>query len=193
LLKPLHFDKIFTIFVLIKFQTMKNKIILFLVLGVFAGSTLFAQSLTPFVVSSSGGYFSSAAGSLSSTVAEMTMVQTFSSMGNYLTQGFQQPGEWYASVKEEQQTDGNISIYPNPSDGKFYITMNSKEKGLAQIQLYDILGQKTFSRQMEIGTGLNTENIDIRDYAVGMYFLEYLYTGADRKKESKVMKINIVN
>ncbi len=122
----------------------------------------------------------------------MTMVQTFTSMGNFLTQGFQQPEEWYASVKEEQ-VPGNISIYPNPSNGKFSITVNSKDKGLAQILLYDILGQKTFIMQMEIGTGLNTGNIDIRAYAMGIYFLEYLYTGDKGKKESKVIKINLVN
>ncbi|HNW91130.1 MAG TPA: T9SS type A sorting domain-containing protein [Bacteroidales bacterium] len=171
---------------------MKTKFFLLLVSGVLAGSTLFAQSLTPVVISSSGGYVSSAAGSLSSTVAEMTMVQTFSSMGNFLTQGFQQPEEWYTSVNEEQQTDEGISIYPNPSNGKFSVTVNSKETGLAEVHLYDILGQKTFTIQMEIGTGLNTENIDIRDYAMGMYFLEYLYTGDNGKKESKVVKINLV-
>ena len=51
----------------------------------------------------------------------------------------------------------------------------------------------TFSKQMEIGTGLNTENIDIRAFAMGMYFLEYLYTGNNGRKESKVIKINLVN
>ncbi len=164
-----------------------------LFLGVVAGSKLFAQSLTPMVISSSGGYYSSVAGSLSSTVAEMTMVQTFTSMGNFLTQGFQQPQDWFISVNEVQQTDGNISIYPNPSSGKFSLTVNSTENGLAQIHLYDILGQKTFSRQMDIVTGSNTEDIDIRAYSMGMYFLEYLYTGDNGKKESKVIKINLVN
>ncbi len=172
---------------------MKNRIIIFFITTFFAVGHMQAQSLTPVVISSSGGYYTSAVGSLSSTVAEMTMVQTFSSTGNYLTQGFQQPEEWYTAVKEEQQTDGNISIYPNPSNGNFNLTVNSKEKGNAQIQLYDILGQMTFSKQMEIGTGLNTENIDIRAFAMGMYFLEYLYTGNNGRKESKVIKINLVN
>jgi len=121
------------------------------------------------------------------------MMQTFTSMGNFLTQGFQQPEEWYTSVNEEQQTDEGISIYPTSFDGKFSLTVNSKENGLARIQLYDVLGQKTFSRQMDISAGLNTENIDISRYSMGMYFLEYLYTGNNVKKESKVVKINLVN
>lgn len=48
------------------------------------------------------------------------------------------------------------------------------------------------SKQMNIATGTNTENIDIRDYAMGIYLLEYLYTGDNGKKESKVIKINLV-
>lgn len=115
---------------------MKNKFILLLFLGVIGGNTLHAQSLTPTVVASSGGYYSSAAGSLSATVAEMTMVQTFTSTNNFLTQGFQQPGEWYSSVKEDQ-TSGSISVYPNPSNGKFSITVNSTENGSAKIHVYD--------------------------------------------------------
>ena len=47
-----------------------------------------AQSLSPSVISSAGDFFSNASGSLSSTVAEMTMVETFSSTNNKLTQGF---------------------------------------------------------------------------------------------------------
>ena len=45
---------------------------------------------------------------------------------------------------------------------------------------------------MDISVGVNTENIDIRAYAMGMYFLEYLYTGDNGKKESIVIKINLV-
>ena len=50
-----------------------------------------AQSLTPTVIASTGGFSSNANGSLSYTVGEMTMVQTFSANNNILTQGFQQP------------------------------------------------------------------------------------------------------
>jgi len=46
---------------------------------------------------------------------------------------------------------------------------------------------------MDIRTGVNTENIDITGNALGMYFLEYIYTGDNGKKESKVIKINLVN
>jgi len=171
---------------------MKRKFKLLFISGVMIVFLSHAQSLTPFVISSSGGYYSSAAGSLSATVAEMTMVQTLSSMGNFLTQGFQQPGEWYVSIPEEP-VQGNLSVYPNPSYGNFYVTVQSKEKGEAQLSIYDVLGQKIYSSHMRIVSGANTEYVDIRGYSMGIYLLEYLYTGENGKKESKVVKINVIN
>ena len=53
-----------------------------------------AQSTTPTVVASSGGFFSNTAGMLSFTVGELAAVTTLSSPNNYLTQGFQQPSDF---------------------------------------------------------------------------------------------------
>lgn len=55
-------------------------------------STLTAQSLTPQVIATGGGYQSNAAGSLSFTIGE-TNIHTLNSATHILTQGFQQPLE----------------------------------------------------------------------------------------------------
>ncbi len=57
-----------------------------------------AQSLTPQVIASAGGYQSSPAGSLSFTIGE-TNTQTLSSATHMLTQGFQQPYKLTLNVK----------------------------------------------------------------------------------------------
>jgi hypothetical protein len=49
-----------------------------------------AQTLSPQVIASAGGYQSNASASLSFTIGE-TVIQTFTSPNNILTQGFQQP------------------------------------------------------------------------------------------------------
>ncbi|HNZ43328.1 MAG TPA: T9SS type A sorting domain-containing protein [Bacteroidales bacterium] len=170
---------------------MKTKTCILFLMSVFAGSYLTAQSLTPFVISSSGGYFSSATGSLSSTVAEMTMVQTFMSTGNYLTQGFQQPEEWYTSVNEEQ-APGNFIVSPNPNAGSFDFIVHSSAEGSAGICIYDLLGQKIWAQHMNIVSGQTTWKIDISGYTNGIYLLEYLYSGDDGKKETKIFKINLI-
>ena len=170
---------------------MKIKAVLLLIMVIAAGSYVSAQSLTPFVIASSGGYNSNAAGSLSSTVGELTMVETFSATGNFLTQGFQQPEEWYASV-EEEPVNGDLSLYPNPSYGQFNLYINAVEKGSAQMTLYEMMGQKTLSKQADIDKGANTINFDIHGFAMGIYFLEYKYVSDIGKKQSKTFKINLV-
>ena len=172
---------------------MKNKLFLIFILGVLSGTSLKAQSLTPVIIASSGGYYSTAVGSLSSTVAEMTMVQTFGSAVNFLTQGFQQPELLTASVNEIKQAPGDIAVYPNPSNGNFSITINSKENGSAEISVYNLLGQLVISQQMPINQGKNNTSIDISGSSTGIYFLEYLYSGDNEKKESKVIKIILAN
>ena len=60
--------------------------------------TLSAQSLSPQVIASAGGYQSNAAGSLSFTIGE-TNTQTLSSATHMLTQGFQQPYKMTLNLK----------------------------------------------------------------------------------------------
>ena len=172
---------------------MKKRIFMLLFLGVFLVGYSNAQSLTPTVISSSGGYYSNAAGSLSATVAEMTMVQTFSSTGNFLTQGFQQPGDWYASVNEDVLISDNVSISPNPSDGNFEIAVETSERGTCSINVYALFGQKISTVDLDVSEGVNYKSFDLRSYPQGIYLLEYIFTASNGKKDSKTIKINIVH
>ena len=66
------------------------------------------------VISSSGGFYSAGGNSLSVTVAEMTMVQSFIQPTNMLTQGFQQPEHLTIGIAENEDLQGEVLIYPNP-------------------------------------------------------------------------------
>ncbi|MGD0710407.1 MAG: hypothetical protein ABR968_04440 [Bacteroidales bacterium] len=94
---------------------MKSKfLVLIAVLGI-CGLTARSQTLSPTVISSSGGFYNNSSGMLSTTVAEMTMVQTFQSGSNFLTQGFQQPEDYTVGIVETPVVSGDILIYPNPT------------------------------------------------------------------------------
>lgn len=172
---------------------MKKRIFLLLFLGAFWVGQSNAQSLTPTAISSSGGYYSNAAGSLSATVAEMTMVQTFASAENFLTQGFQQPGDWYASVDEDNLISDNLTISPNPSDGNFAISVETSESGTCSINVYDLFGQLISTTELDVSKGMNYKSFDLRSYPQGIYLLEYIFTASDGKKDSKIIKINIIH
>ena len=81
---------------------MNNKIkTIIAIIGILAHfqiGTSNAQSLSPQVIASSGGYQTSPAGSLSFTIGE-TNTQTLSSATHMLTQGFQQPYKMTLNVK----------------------------------------------------------------------------------------------
>ncbi|MBK7761888.1 MAG: hypothetical protein IPI46_00760 [Bacteroidetes bacterium] len=79
---------------------MKNKIILaFIIISShYPIITLKAQTLSPQVIASAGGFQSNAAGSLSFTIGE-TNTQTLTSANHMLTQGFQQPYKMTLNLK----------------------------------------------------------------------------------------------
>src|SRR5690349_11746557 len=114
-----------------------------------------AQSLTPTVVSSSGGFYSNSSGQLSFTVAEMTMVQTFSQTNNILTQGFQQPGDFGVYVPEAPKSGFAFNVYPNPSSGNINLILNSKNSAVVNIRLIDALGKTIVTDRFVHSGGAN--------------------------------------
>jgi hypothetical protein len=171
---------------------MKTKIIsLFYAVMLFTGM-LQAQTLSPTVISSSGGFYTSANAMLSFTVAEMTMVQTFTTAGNILTQGFQQPEDMSVSIQETPTVSGEIMIYPNPTNGNFTLSYVSNENAETTINLYNIVGQVVLSKSVLQTKGLNSVNFDISSFSQGIYMLELTLTSAKGDKKATYQKINLV-
>lgn len=146
-----------------------------------------AQTLSPTVVASSGGYFTSASGSLSTTIGE-TMVQTFSTPGNILTQGFQQPEDFAVSIAENNPSSGDVMIYPNPTNGQFYLSFVSDKEKESDIKLFNVIGQVVLTKCISIAKGLNTVKFDLSNYSQGIYMLELDLTGS----KPSYYKVNLI-
>ncbi|MFA4852014.1 MAG: T9SS type A sorting domain-containing protein [Bacteroidales bacterium] len=180
---------------------MKKNTLCFIAMLGFAGIfNLHAQTLSPTVISSSGGYFTSASASLSFTVAEMTMVQTFTSPGNnILTQGFQQPEDLIISISETPTVSGDVLIYPNPTNGAFTLSYFNNGNSETTIKLYNLVGQIVLSKPIAQITGLNTVKFDINSFSQGIYMLELTVVDAKGEKpaspagrKTNYYKINLV-
>ncbi len=132
-----------------------------------------AQMLTPTVIASTGGFSSNANGSLSYTVGEMTMVQTFSANGNILTQGFQQPNDNVTGLIDlTQDAFGSFVVYPNPAIDDMWFGFQLPEAGKVQITLYDAIGQKISDvYHTSYDNGKIVEQLNVSLYAVGIYIL----------------------
>ena len=137
------------------------------------------QSLSPTVIASGGGYFTSAGASLSATIGE-AVIFTGSSGAALLTQGFQQPDETAVGVEEFANT-GSGAIYPNPNSGIFSLTTDNSYSGEATVRVYSLLGQTVYSGT---ATGAAADkggavfHLRLPLLSDGVYWLELLPAGS---------------
>jgi hypothetical protein len=129
---------------------------------------------------------------LSTTVGEMTMVQTFTSTGNILTQGFQQPEDYTVGIVEPPVVSGDILIYPNPNNGSFMLSFTNDNNSETNIRMYNLAGQVVLEKQVSPLAGLNTIKFDISAYSEGMYIMEISTINSKGEKKSSYHKINLV-
>jgi hypothetical protein len=67
--------------------------------------------------------------------------------------------------------DGNngLSLYPNPNNGKFIISLTDELEGNATINIYDVLGHCIISKEVN---GLVREEFTCRTLSPGVYYLK---------------------
>jgi hypothetical protein len=73
-----------------------------------------------------------------------------------------------ADQKRSEQTNYNIKIYPNPTNGQFNIKINRNDKGTAILELSDILGQPI----LKVVGKKNSFSFDVSKYPKGIYLLK---------------------
>lgn len=144
-----------------------------------------AQSTTPTVVASSGGFFSNSAGMLSFTVGELAAVTTLSSSNNFLTQGFQQPSDFGVFVPPVKDENFAVSVYPNPSNSYFNISINASSNMALQYTVYDMLGKQITESRKNISHGKNLISIDLHQQVTGIYLLECTFTNLSTGEQNK--------
>lgn len=134
---------------------------------------LTAQTLTPTVIASSGGFYTSASAMLSTTVGEMTMVETFTSSANFLTQGFQQPEDLGVGISELVAGGDQVSAYPNPAVDEVLLKTNFSESGTLSFTMIDMLGQAVQeNKSIKERAGFNSTIINVKALAGGVYFIK---------------------
>ena len=130
-----------------------------------------AQQLTPFVVSSSGGFYNNTSGMLSFTTSEMTSIETYISPSAILTQGFQQSYELGTSVTEYQGQNLTFGIYPNPTAGKFILVTEGDLNEQIKVKILDLLGREILQTEFYHQGKINMHSLDLTDDAPGMYII----------------------
>jgi len=169
---------------------MKKRIILPVLLAMMY-SFSFSQTITPIVIASEGGFYSSTQGSVSWTLGELS-TETYSITSNYLTQGFQQPKLVFSTGVEGAgwMTKGEITAYPNPLSDKLVLCFNNAgfENGLVEIFAMD--GTQLLSEKIQDAAMYSKQTISFSGFENGIYLLT-VTNGKNNKKQSfRITKLN---
>jgi len=141
-------------------------------LGIIFSNFISAQTLSPTVIASSGGFYSNPSGMLSSTVGEMSMVATFSAGGTILTQGFQQPEDFNVSVKNIDNENSGIAVGPNPTGGTVQIIFSKPDVLKLSIAIYDVAGRLVYHTETQKAAFNNYVALNLASFVQGDYVLE---------------------
>lgn len=145
-----------------------------IVFGVFS----FAQSNTV----TSGGNITNASGSVSYTIGQIDYTSQTGSSGD-INQGVQQPYEIFAlNSVDELSSEISLTVGPNPTMDKLILTSDQAKNEDLFYSLFDNNGKEV------IGSSklLNSVEIDLTNYPVGMYQLEV------RTNESSIQSFKII-
>ncbi|HEY5824672.1 MAG TPA: T9SS type A sorting domain-containing protein [Cyclobacteriaceae bacterium] len=151
---------------------------------IFVVSQVRAQTLSSFVIGSTGEQFSSATGSLEWTLGEI-MTETYAKGSFYLTQGFQQPAVITVTSVEKIE-EPKLWIYPNPTDGVLHIA--ATESGDYQVELFNLQGQKLIHKNFSISGDTQVQWVNLQEYTEAVYLLRISNTTTGKHSYHKVAK-----
>ncbi|MGQ0828123.1 MAG: T9SS type A sorting domain-containing protein [Bacteroidota bacterium] len=84
----------------------------------------------------------------------------------------------------EMQSNTEISIYPNPNNGNFQLTVPTQNSENATIKIFNVFGERVFIEQLEKSAN---NNILLSDLSNGIYFVNIL---SDNKSYTQKLIIN---
>lgn len=79
-----------------------------------------------------------------------------------------------------------MKLHPNPNNGKFNLNFTLKNKGDAEITVYDMQGKQVYNERLPNFQGEYNKPIDISSNAKGIYFVKIL-----QGKHTQVKKISL--
>lgn len=151
---------------------------LIIVILIFATTFVKAQSISPFVLNSTGGFFQENNIWLDISVGEI-VTSTISNSETILTQGFLQPDYNLVSIKKHTHST-EINYYPNPVRNELFITTGLNN--IKSVNVYD------YSGRIVIVTDYSN-NIDMSQLTDGLYIVELVGSDNQKIESFKIQKI----
>ena len=123
-------------------------------------------------VNTTGGDIQSSQGSVSYSIGQVAT--NYIENGSNHNEGVQQPYEFFQVLSVESFNQKSfIEIYPNPTEGIFYL--KSEELLDAAIEILDASGRLVWSTQLK---NVQTSQIDLSSFANGVYSIKITETNS---------------
>jgi len=158
---------------------MKTLLRLLIIITVMGTGAVQAQSLSPTVIASAGGYAAGGNYTISWTLGEVA-ISTLTEGDFILTQGFQQPWELdIGNAVENISFDWYVISYPNPVDGQLSLRFKTNRTMDYNIEITDLTGKKLSVETLKHVVPGQEIEVDFSRYARGLYLMTVSST--DRK------------
>lgn len=72
----------------------------------------------------------------------------------------------------------SLKLYPNPTEGNTNLDVNSREAGIANVEVYSITGSLVMSSTESISVGMNRVAVDLTSVPAGVYLIKADINGA---------------
>jgi hypothetical protein len=79
---------------------------------------------------------------------------------------------------EEANDIFSLNFYPNPTEGSSILDVNSRESGIAAVEVYSITGSQVLTFSESIRVGLNRVAVDLGSVPAGIYLIKADINGA---------------
>jgi hypothetical protein len=129
-----------------------------------------AQTNSPDVLSSAGGFATGNGFTNSFTIGQGSLPETFTAGTFILTQGFQQPADLSTGFAPTSDPF-SFGTFPNPTSGQFFLEYDLESSSEISVAVFDVLGQPVFSEISSQATGHQIQSVDISNQANGIYFV----------------------
>ena len=157
------------------------------ILFFYCAAAIQAQTLSPQVISTAGGYATGTSMSLSYTLGELS-VQTLESGNLVLTEGFQQPLDIGTFNPERPYFDLEVRTWPNPVSQNLYLQISSDIRQDLILETYDLSGRIRMIHHIEATLHTEAYSVDFSDLARGAYIIKIRSADHSLQRIVKIQK-----
>jgi hypothetical protein len=97
------------------------------------------------------------------------------------------PAKVITGIKENIFSNAQVSVFPNPANSNFTISLNALKASDIKVSLYDITGKSVYTKNETVHTGINNIGINTSNIESGIYFVTLTSS-----QESLTRKVSIV-